>query len=108
AYEGDGVFREYDGGYDDWLRQRSQRLEEASRAARSEKDKPQRKSGKLKKLSFNEQQELKQLPARIEQLETELAELQSQLADPDIYRQAGPEIAATKDRCERVQKELAQ
>jgi ABC transport system ATP-binding/permease protein len=108
AYEGDGIFREYDGGYDDWLRQRTQLEEEASSPGKPEKEKPRKKSGKPKKLSFKDQRELEQLPARIEQLETELAELQTKLADPDLYRQGNQEITQIKDRCKRVQTELAE
>ena len=46
-----------------------------------------------RKLSYKEQRELDELPERIEALETEQAELNKQLADPDIYRKEGGNVA---------------
>ena len=45
-----------------------------------------------RKLSYKEQRELDELPKRIEALETEQAELNKQLADPDIYRKEGGNV----------------
>ena len=60
---------EYVGGYDDWLRQR--RVESAPAKARfGVKPTPKPKS-KARKLSFKEQSELAEIPARIEFLEDE-------------------------------------
>lgn len=107
AFEGDGVFREYDGGYDDWLRQ-STISREAEKPTSTKAEKPRAKTDKPRKLSFNEQRELAELPARLEQLETEQAELQSTLSNPDFYRGEGQEIAQVKDRFEKLQAELAE
>ncbi len=106
AYEGDGIFQEYDGGYDDWLRMRNTITDEENPTA-PKLEKSRKKTGKSKKLSFKEQRELDELPARIQQLETELAELQTTLASPDFYRQSGPEIAQATSRLETLQAELA-
>lgn len=107
AFEGEGIFQEYDGGYDDWLRQRSAHLEAENPAVtKAEKAKP--KKDKPRKLSYNEQRELTQLPARIEQLETEQAELQATLANPSFYKGDGQEIAQVKERFEKLQAELAE
>jgi ATP-binding cassette subfamily F protein uup len=46
------------------------------------------------KLSYKETQELQALPARIEALEREQAELTHRLADPDLYR-SDPKQAKT-------------
>ncbi len=105
AYEGDGTFKEYDGGYDDWLRTRSANIEAGKPAAKPEK--PRRGADRPRKLSYNEQRELAELPARIEKLETEQAELEAALADPEFYRQDGQEIAEVKARFEALQAELA-
>jgi ATP-binding cassette subfamily F protein uup len=107
AYEGDGLFAEYDGGYDDWLRQRTL-IKEDDNPTAPKLEKSRKKSGKAKKLSYKEQRELEELPLRIEQLETELAELQATLASPDFYRQSGPEIAKVTSRLETLQAELAE
>jgi len=87
AFEGDGVVKEYVGGYSDWLRQRIG----ASGPAREIKpEKPAvplsvLKKSASKKLSYKDQRELDQLPARIEQLEREQNELQTRLSDPELY-----------------------
>jgi ATP-binding cassette subfamily F protein uup len=87
AFEGDGVWREYEGGVSDWLLQsaRTRALRQASAvAAPASQENPienslQRLSendSKLskKKLSYKEQRELDELPAQIEALEAELEE----------------------------------
>ena len=46
------------------------------------------------------------MPARIETLETEQADLNRQLADPDIYRKEGLNVAAMHARVETIDAEL--
>ncbi len=46
------------------------------------------------------------MPARIEALETEQGELNQQLADPDIYRKEGANVAAMHARVEVIDEEL--
>jgi ATP-binding cassette subfamily F protein uup len=92
ASEGDGNWKEYVGGYSDWLRQR--KLPDASRDE-SSAAKPKSGAGgavavpsaERRKLSFKEQRELDQLPARIAALEVEQTALQARLADPGFYRE---------------------
>jgi ATP-binding cassette subfamily F protein uup len=88
ASEGNGYWKEYVGGYSDWLRQR--KLPEVAReesVAVKPKAAPA-SSAERRKLSFKEQRELDQLPERIATLETEQATLQARLADPNFYREA--------------------
>jgi ATP-binding cassette subfamily F protein uup len=88
--EGEGVWREYIGGYSDWERVRYR----GTTAATPEVAKPAVKSAaapaamkeKPKKLSFKEQRELEQLPELIAALETEQAEISAKLADAELYR----------------------
>ena len=40
----------------------------------------------MAKLSFKEEKELAEIPLKIEQLETEQADINNQLADGDLYR----------------------
>jgi ATP-binding cassette subfamily F protein uup len=87
--EGEGVWREYIGGYSDWERVRYRGATAAAEVAKpavksvaapaATKDKP-------KKLSFKEQRELEQLPELIAALETEQAEISAKLADAELYR----------------------
>jgi ATP-binding cassette subfamily F protein uup len=93
AFEGDGVVREYVGGYSDWLRQRPAKI---AAAGKTRPDKPAPSpapSRPAKKLSYKDQRELDQLPARIEQLEKEQTDIRTRLADPALYRN---DPAATK------------
>ncbi len=87
AAEGDGRWHEYVGGYSDWLTQRSKPVVAAVESASA----PQvaRKPTRTK-LSFKEQRELETLPADIEALEREQAELTTQMSAADYHR-AGPE-----------------
>ena len=78
---------EYVGGYDDWLRQR--RVETASAKPRLGVKPAPKPVAQKPKLSFKEQQELAQIPARIEILETEQQKLAAQLADAAFYQQGG-------------------
>ncbi|MBK9351696.1 MAG: ATP-binding cassette domain-containing protein [Sulfuritalea sp.] len=91
ASEGDGCWKEYVGGYSDWLRQRpAPTVREAATAPKSTAG-----AGSAaiaappvkRKLGFKEQRELEQLPERIAALEAEQATLQGRLADPGFYRE---------------------
>ena len=112
--EGDGRVGEYVGGYADWLRQRDEADVEASdpkeRGEARERRREAKKSAESerpKKLSYKENRELEALPAAIEALETEQAEIHTQLADPDLYRTQGDTVAPLKERLEKVEAELA-
>ncbi|MEZ6125964.1 MAG: ATP-binding cassette domain-containing protein [Planctomycetaceae bacterium] len=115
-FTGEGVVRECDGGYDDWIRLQntsqksataqssasttSQSVEQAQPAAAKSP------AVKARKLSFREQRELEELPDRIEQLETRQAELQALMADPAFYRQDKAAIAAVQDEATTVAGQL--
>lgn len=111
SFEGDGIVKEYVGGYDDWMEQRESRLaESASEAAVARKKSISRrdtdKKDEPKKLSYREKEELRDLPARIEALEAEQAELQEQMADPEYYQKPGF-VAEAKNRIIRIGEELS-
>lgn len=100
VFEQDGV-REYDGGYDDWLRQKPKTESVASRNSPKKKSKGRTgESAPAKKqpLGFKEKQELKQLPDTIEQLEKEIAELHKLMAEPDYYKQSADILSTNKTR----------
>jgi ATP-binding cassette subfamily F protein uup len=106
VFEGDGRFKEYVGGYDDWMRQRPQEQvapapEPVAKAepVRSTKERP-------RKLSYKEERELAGLPERIEKLEAEQTQLHQKMADPTFFRQAVAEIGKINSRLEKLQKEL--
>ena len=106
-----GEVREYVGGYDDWVRQRSS--SEAQEASPKPASKPASSpasnpgSGKKQKMSFKEKRELDQLPGTIERLETEIAALLEVMTQPDYYQQHSDKLAADKKNHADRQAELA-
>ena len=97
AFEGNGVVREYAGGYDDWLMQRGQTAGEIDAKTKVEPAGGARIARKLK-LGFNEARELELLPQRIEALELEQREIQRHLSDPSVYGAASQEVKALSAR----------
>jgi ABC transport system ATP-binding/permease protein len=91
-----GEVNEYVGGYQDWLRQRSQPAKQTEKkaAAKLAPASPAAASTK-KKLSYKEQQELKELPARIEALEKDIAALQARMSDPAFFKSDPATVTAT-------------
>jgi ATP-binding cassette subfamily F protein uup len=107
--EGDGQVKEYEGGYDDYLRQRSsQVLVEAKRAPEPAGNKtPDPPREQTRKLSFKERRELETLPGRIEELESGIRELHEAMAEPSFYRKDRDEITRVKTRLEGLERDLA-
>jgi ATP-binding cassette subfamily F protein uup len=112
--EGDARIREYVGGYEDWLRQRSgERVIETARAqpgavvAQGNVKAIPRSPTTPQKLSYKEQRELEGLPSRIEALEAEDRQLHAAIHDPDFYRELAVTIRRTLKRLEEVRGELA-
>lgn len=122
VFEGNGVIREFDGGYDDWLRQKSDTNQQAAATAKAEQkyqasgsaesstdnssptnSKP---ASKPRRLSFKEQRELETLPKRIEEIENRQKELHALMADPSFYQKSREEIAAATDELEQLEEEL--
>ncbi len=112
AFEGDGHWGEYAGGYADMLAQRG--ADVAARAAASEARKP--KAGlaptappppKKKKLSFNQQHALKTLPGRIKDLTASIAATSEKLAAPDFYAKDPEGFAKLTKQLDKLQTELS-
>jgi len=111
AHAEGGRFIEHAGGYSDWLAaERAGDVAEA-RVDGPEADKPKArvkpKTKGPRKLSFKEKRELETLPATIETLETEQAELQNRMGDPGFYQSAtGDEVASATARLQALEGEL--
>ena len=90
VFEDGGNIQEYVGGYSDWVR-RGHALAEPDSPLVVERKKraaaSRRKSRKPSKLSYKDQRELDQLPAEIQVIEQNIAELQRVVATPDFYTQ---------------------
>ena len=110
AFEGNGVVREYVGGYQDFVRQGGRfisaeeqlkarkavdTIEDGEKAAAEPKEKPETQPPqKAKKLSYKLQRELDALPAKIESLENEIAAFEEEVAAPNFYQQDSETVQA--------------
>ncbi len=123
--EGPALWREYEGGYEDWKMQRERARTLREQAARSAA--PERaKAGafapvsapaagaasaakgpvKARKLSYKEQRELDALPDLIEALEAEQKTLGSLLSDAAVYAKEPDRAAAAQARHAKIDAEL--
>ena len=104
-----GNCKEYDGGYDDWLRQSKQ----AATPPRTETVKPQSsktasaaKSKRVRKLTYKEKQEFDKLPAEIETIETEIASIHEIMSAPDFYKKPADELKITSEQLKSLENQL--
>ena len=111
--EGEGRIGEYVGGYSDWLRQKpesrrgDERNPSLAAAASDAATRPGGEPAKPKrKLSFKDQRELEQLPARIEQLEAAVAAHGEAMASADFFKQGAAAIAKANEQVAGLQAEL--
>ena len=81
--EGNAIIEQYNGGYDDYILQKEDKVKSKSSKSENEKAKPRKSS---QKLSYKDQQLLKSLPGNIEYLENEISMAQKLLSDPDFYQ----------------------
>ncbi|MCH8922988.1 MAG: ATP-binding cassette domain-containing protein [Planctomycetes bacterium] len=113
VFEASGV-REYDGGYDDWLRVCESRAKEVKDAlattsktsGKSERAKHPQQDDR-RRLSYHERRELEALPRKIEPLEAGIAELHQAMAEPDFYKKPGAEISRAQARLRQLETDLA-
>ncbi len=100
--EGEGVWKEYVGGYADWERvsraSESASAKELSKTVVKTKELAAEPTSKAKKLSFKEQRELEQLPRLIAALEAEQATISERLADSTIYAKEPAEAHKLSER----------
>ena len=104
-----GTIKEYVGGYDDWIRQRTPDVKKDAepKANESKPKKSQPKSDTPRKLKFAEKKELEKLPARIEELESQIAEVHEAMAAPEYYQQSPEVLSSKKTELDTMQAELA-
>jgi ATP-binding cassette subfamily F protein uup len=105
--EGGGRIGEYIGGYSDWLRQRP--VAPAAAAVRNPAATPtpaQPPAAPKRKLNFKDQRELELLPARIEQLETDIAQRTAAMNEPAFFQQESNAIVHANEALARLQTEL--
>ena len=123
AWEGDmqpGLWREYEGGIEDWLVQRERTRIAQAAAARAVQaaavPAPAPASAPVaaapvaapakRKLSYKEQRELDELPGRIEAMEKEQAMLAALLNGSELYSQGAARITEVTARHAQLDEEL--
>jgi len=105
ATEGEGLWREYVGGYSEWL---------AQRRGPADSGKPQRatttaapvRERTRQRLGFREQRELEGLPAAIEALEQEKAALEAAMCSPGYHRSPPERMRADRERARAIDGEI--
>ncbi|MSQ73467.1 MAG: ATP-binding cassette domain-containing protein [Betaproteobacteria bacterium] len=112
AGDHDGLWKEYAGGYSDWVRVRTPSKSEAAAAARDAKKtetqaaQPKAQAKPKPKLSYKESRELAGIPEKIDALEKEQADITRALADPALYRGQPAQAATLQQRHGVIEKEL--
>lgn len=113
VFDGKGNIAEYIGGYQDYLLQRpddkvvDQKSDVKKVQAKAEAEKAAAQSNVKKvKLSYKDQRELEQLPAEIEKLEVEQAELSDKLADGSWFVSNADEATKASQRLAEIEEVL--
>jgi len=128
--DGRQIVGEYVGGYDEWQRQvkardgKNKLGGKASKGGSPADKSPAAKShsgsggqtqasagtsvsaAPARKLSFKEQQELARLPAKIAELESQIADQTALMGAADFYKQSGEAIAKQQTRLHRLEADL--
>ncbi len=110
AEGGEGAWREYVGGYSDWVAQRPKAAAPPSSAVATA---PSRAGTRTTpparaKLSFKEQRELAALPAELEALEAEQRAITARMGAADYHKQGPDKLRADRQRTAEVEHALAQ
>jgi len=119
AFEGNGLLREYAGGYSDWdayqrahLLEAVQQTQPVRAGSQSTRDRvtPARSRREPAKgpLTHREQRELDALPITIETMEQDVERLRRELADPALYRDRANDISALRSALTAREQELAE
>jgi ATP-binding cassette subfamily F protein uup len=125
AYEGDGFWREYEGGYEDWKIQKKRSEEyrsnqsgssEAPKSksaasepvkATSNKEAPKPQKSAVQKLNGKERAELEAIPLQIDDLEKEQASISESLGDPEIYKNRPADVISLQENLKIIEAKLS-
>ncbi len=116
VFDGKGGIEEFIGGYSDWVTEKAKQAKgpvaAVKTSARAIATPAQAtvapvKTSAGRKLNNREQRELAELPAKIEKLETEQAELAAKLGDPKFFKQEAAVVRAAEVRLSEIEKEHA-
>jgi len=125
AYEGDGFWREYEGGYEDWKIQKKRTEEyranqanqnsssvsvktDVIQAPANKEASPVKAKSSAQKLNSKERQELDDIPLKIDALEKEQAEIGVSLGDAELYKNNPKQVADFQGRLTIIEQQLAE
>ena len=125
AYEGDGFWREYEGGYEDWKIQKKRSEEYRSNQsgnsepakskspasepvkATSKQEAPKPQKSAVQKLNGKERAELEAIPLQIDDLEKEQASISESLGDPEIYKNRPADVISLQENLKIIEAKLS-
>jgi ATP-binding cassette subfamily F protein uup len=107
--EGNGKWREYVGGYSDWIAQRPAAVNSTVTRAKTE-SKPVAvvRAAAPVKLSYKETRELEQLPKEIEALEQQQADLTTRMSGAEYHKQGAQQMRADQEQLEEIERKLGE
>ncbi|HZM35858.1 MAG TPA: ATP-binding cassette domain-containing protein [Burkholderiales bacterium] len=106
AAEGGGLWKEYAGGYSDYVQQRGSSPAAPLLRREASVSRERGVSEVSRKLSYKETRELESIPAEIESLESEQQALYARMHEPDYYRQPPERLRADRERSEEIERLL--
>ncbi|NKB77685.1 MAG: ATP-binding cassette domain-containing protein [Gammaproteobacteria bacterium] len=112
SFDGNGAISEYVGGYSDWLRQTS--IKQENKSTHNPKTNPpptvvsKIPQPEKKKLSYNDQRELAELPEKIDNLEKKQATLTETISEANFYQRPQEEVSHTLQELKEISETLEQ
>lgn len=110
VFDTDGELREYVGGYDDWLRQRTETQKQKPKPkveAKPITEKSANKPSKKSTLTYQEKLDLEALPAIIEKLEMEQEALTAKMSEPDFYQQDADKVSQAQQALSELEAKMS-
>ena len=112
AFEGDGHWQLYAGGYSDMVSQRGSGVSAKAAATPKKPETPSRteaatRQAPKRKLSFREKHALETLPKRMDELRAAIARHQATLGDPQLFSRDPAKFQAAGDGLAKAEAELA-
>ncbi len=109
VFDTDGELREYVGGYDDWLRQRTETQNNKPKIeTKPAAEKPASKPAKKSTLTYQEKLDLEALPAIIEKLEMEQEALTAKMSEPDFYQQEVDKVSQVQQALSELEAKMSE
>ena len=103
-----GVWIEYAGGYSDMLLQKNSSSGANKNVKKQKNSKPGKSKNKVHRMSFKDKHALETLPEKIENLRTNIINIQNQMSDPEFYKNKTEELETSVVALSSKEIELAE